>query len=132
MILFFQKLHNRFKLLRTDLPVLYLATKDKRTPVTTKLMFGLTIVYLFSPIDIVPDFIPVLGLVDDLFMVPFLASMAIKTVPAAVLNDVRLRLAKKKSNIKNWLLIFFVIIICAVAAYYLYQHYYSDNAEGWI
>ncbi|MBC7389269.1 MAG: DUF1232 domain-containing protein [Opitutaceae bacterium] len=124
---FLLNIRNKFRLLRSDLPVLYLASKDKRTPITTKLLIGLTVVYFFSPIDLVPDFIPVLGFVDDLLMVPFLVSMAVKTVPVAVLADARARLNSRKSKMKNGLLILIIIVICVVAGYYGYQYYNSTD-----
>ena len=124
---FLANIRNKFRLLRADLPVLYFASKDKRTPVTTKLLIGLTIVYFFSPIDLIPDFIPVLGFVDDLLMVPFLVSMAVKTVPVAVLADARARLNSRKSRIKNGFLILIIIMVLVVAGYYGYQYFYAAD-----
>ncbi len=120
-------IRNKFRLLKSDLPVLYLATKDKRTPVTTKLLIGVTIAYFFSPIDFIPDFIPVLGFVDDLFMIPFLVSMAVKTVPVAVLADARARLNSGKSKMKNTLLVMIIIAVCVVSGYYGYQYFNSAD-----
>ena len=127
---FFLNIRNKFRLLKTDLPVLYLASKDKRTPVTTKLMIGVTIFYFFSPIDFVPDFIPVLGLVDDLFMVPFLVSLAVKTIPENVLADARFRLNNSKSKLKSWFIGLIILVICAIAIYYGYQYYYNVPSQS--
>jgi len=118
----FLNIRNKFRLLKSDLPVLFMAYRDKRTPVASKLITALPFVYLFSPIDILPDVIPVLGLVDDLFILPFLVSLAMKTVPAAVIADARLKLGKTKSTVKYVLLVV-IIIACAVGAYCTYQYF---------
>ncbi|HSM62649.1 MAG TPA: YkvA family protein, partial [Gillisia sp.] len=67
---FLQKLKEKVKHLKSEIQVLSIAYSDKRTPWTAKLLIGLTVGYLLSPIDLVPDFIPVLGILDDLILVP--------------------------------------------------------------
>ena len=124
---FLFNLRNKFRMLRSDMAVLFLAYRDKRTPVSTKLILGFTILYFFSPIDIIPDFIPLLGFADELFVVPSLISLAVKTVPEPVLFDARLRLKKTKSTLKNILLAILILSACALLAYYGYQ-YYNENS----
>jgi uncharacterized membrane protein YkvA (DUF1232 family) len=58
--------------------------KDKRTPLRAKIMLGIALAYLFSPFDLIPDFIPVLGQIDDIVVVPFLFNLANRAVPPAV------------------------------------------------
>ena len=62
--------HNRVRELKRDAFALYLACKDPRTPWYAKLLAALVVGYVFSPIDLIPDFIPVLGQLDDLILVP--------------------------------------------------------------
>ena len=68
-------------------PVLFLAIKDKQTPVLAKIIALLAVSYALSPVDLVPDFIPVLGTLDDLLIVPLLAAWAIKLIPPGVWQE---------------------------------------------
>ncbi|MFT3829678.1 MAG: DUF1232 domain-containing protein [Opitutaceae bacterium] len=63
--------------------------RDPRTPWLPRLLLGLAIAYLALPFDLVPDFIPVLGQLDDLLIVPLLVWLAVRLVPAAVLAEHR-------------------------------------------
>ena len=58
----------RAKKLKTDIPAIFLALKDKETLWIAKIFAGITVVYALSPIDFVPDFIPVLGYLDDVIL----------------------------------------------------------------
>lgn len=66
-----------------------IAYKDKRTPIAAKMLIGITIGYLLSPIDLIPDFIPVIGLLDDLIIVPALIALSNKLIPEVVLKVAR-------------------------------------------
>lgn len=68
-------------------PVLFLAIKHKQTPVLAKIIALLAVSYALSPVDLVPDFIPVLGALDDLLIVPLLAAWAIKLIPPGVWQE---------------------------------------------
>lgn len=82
-------LKNRAKKLKTDIPALFLALKDKKTPLIAKIFAGITVVYALSPIDLVPDFIPVLGYLDDVILLPALVALTIKFISKEVLADCR-------------------------------------------
>ncbi len=77
-------LKERARRLRTDIPALFLALKDKDTPLPAKGLAALTVCYALSPIDLIPDFIPVLGYLDDLLLLPALAALTIRLIPAEV------------------------------------------------
>jgi uncharacterized membrane protein YkvA (DUF1232 family) len=79
----------RAKQLKMDLPVVFLALKRKETPWTAKVLAGLTIGYALSPIDLIPDFIPVLGYLDDLIVLPAMVALTIRLIPAEVLTACR-------------------------------------------
>lgn len=81
----------RAKKLKTDIPVLFLALKDSDTPilVLAKIFAGITVVYALSPVDFVPDFIPVLGYLDDVILLPMLAALTIRFIPKSVLEKNR-------------------------------------------
>ena len=68
---------------------LYLATRDHRVPWHAKAIAAMVAAYALSPIDLIPDFIPVIGYLDDLIILPLGISLAIKMIPASVLADLR-------------------------------------------
>jgi uncharacterized membrane protein YkvA (DUF1232 family) len=84
-----EKWKQRASKLKTETFALYLAYKDPRTPWYAKAFAGLVVAYAFSPIDLVPDFIPVLGYLDDLILVPLGVALAHKMIPAQVMNECR-------------------------------------------
>lgn len=75
--------------LKRELWALYLAYKDARTPWYAKAWLLLVLAYAASPIDLIPDFVPVLGYLDDLLLVPLGAWIAIKLIPTGVLAECR-------------------------------------------
>lgn len=72
------------KKLKQDIPTVFLALKDKDTPVAAKVVAAVTVAYALSPIDLIPDFIPVLGYLDDLVLLPALTALTIKLIPRQV------------------------------------------------
>ena len=85
------RLKARARALKRDTAALVLAYQDARTPWYARVVAVLVVAYLFSPIDLIPDFIPVLGYLDDLLLVPFGISLAVRLIPPAVMVDARLR-----------------------------------------
>jgi len=79
----------RAKKLKTDIPAIFLALKDKETSMIAKIFAGITVAYALSPIDLVPDFIPVLGYLDDVILLPMLVALTIKFIPEDVLGKYR-------------------------------------------
>ena len=79
----------RAKKLKTDIPALFLALKDEKTPILAKVFAGITVAYALSPIDLVPDFIPLLGYLDDVILLPVLVALTIKFIPDEVLEEKR-------------------------------------------
>jgi len=69
----------------------YLACRDPRTPWYAKVFAGGVVAYALSPIDLIPDFIPIVGYLDDLILVPLGIALAVKMIPEAVLVDCRIR-----------------------------------------
>lgn len=72
---------------------LWIAARDPRTPLLAKVLAGAVAAYAFSPIDLIPDFIPVLGLLDDLLIVPLGAWAAMRLIPGPLLAEYRARSA---------------------------------------
>ena len=76
----------RAKQLKTDIPALFLSLKDKKTTILAKVFAGITVAYALSPIDLVPDFSPVLGYLDAVILLPMLVALTIKFIPQDVLE----------------------------------------------
>ena len=77
------------KKLKLDIPTIYIALKKKETPVIAKVFAMVTVVYALSPIDLIPDFIPVLGFLDDFILPPMLIAITIKFIPKDILIQCR-------------------------------------------
>ena len=84
-------LKQRASALKRDIPAVFLALKDKRTPIAAKILAALTVAYALSPVDLVPDFIPVLGYLDDVLLLPGLVALTVKLIPSEVFADCRVR-----------------------------------------
>ena len=80
--------------IKRDVLVVYLAARDARTPWALRLLALAVAAYALSPIDLVPDFIPVLGYLDDLLLVPLGLLLVLRLLPPAVLHDARERAAQ--------------------------------------
>ncbi|WP_368044714.1 YkvA family protein [Sabulicella glaciei] len=74
---------------KRDVVALWLAARDPRVPLAAKLVAGLVAAYALSPIDLIPDFIPVLGYLDDLILVPLGILLAVRLVPPALMDEFR-------------------------------------------
>ena len=85
------KLTERAKKLKTDIPAVFLALKEKRTPWYAKIIAAVVVVYALSPIDLIPDFIPVLGYLDDLIILPALIAWCVRCIPDDVFSECRSR-----------------------------------------
>ena len=75
--------------LKLEVYALALAARDPRTPLPAKILAGAVAAYALSPIDLIPDFLPVIGYLDDLLLVPLGIFLALKMVPSEVLRDCR-------------------------------------------
>jgi uncharacterized membrane protein YkvA (DUF1232 family) len=75
--------------LKRDVVALWIAARSPRTPMAAKLVAGAVAAYALSPIDLIPDFIPVLGYLDDLLIVPLGIALAVRLIPAALMVEFR-------------------------------------------
>lgn len=75
------------KLLRVKIFTIYLAYKDPRVPWYAKAFAACIVAYAFSPIDLIPDFIPILGYLDDIVLIPLGIALALKMIPKAVIKE---------------------------------------------
>ncbi|MFN2161036.1 MAG: YkvA family protein [Candidatus Promineifilaceae bacterium] len=83
--------HQRVRQLKAETYALFLAYKDPRVPWYARLWAAVVVGYALSPIDLIPDFIPVLGYLDDLVLIPLGILLAIKLIPAPVMAECRTR-----------------------------------------
>ena len=111
--------------LKQEVYALYLASRDRRVPWYARVVAIVVVAYAFSPIDLIPDPIPVLGYLDDLILIPLGIALVIKLIPAEVLQDCREKAAStmKSGKPKNWVAGVIIILIwvslLALAVYYL-------------
>jgi uncharacterized membrane protein YkvA (DUF1232 family) len=89
------RLLNRIK---SEIKVYQCALKHPRTPKLAKWLLGLALVYLISPVDIIPDFIPFAGQLDDLVIIPVLVWFALRLIPKAVMVECRQYVAGQQSR----------------------------------
>ena len=120
------ELKQRARHLKAETLALYLAARDPRTPWYARLLIAGIVAYAFSPIDLIPDFVPVLGYLDDLILIPIGIALAIKLVPNSVLAECRARAQETLQNGKpvSWLagavivLIWMIVVsLCILWAY---------------
>lgn len=89
----FERLKSRASALKNEAFAVYLAAKDPRTPWYVKALIFFVVAHTFSPIDLIPDFIPILGYLDDLIITPGGLWLAVRLIPAEVLDDARVAVA---------------------------------------
>jgi uncharacterized membrane protein YkvA (DUF1232 family) len=86
------KLKELSKNLKKQLKIYKLVLKDRRTPLLAKILLGAAIGYLFLPFDLIPDFIPFFGQLDDLIIVPLLVYLALRIIPKEIISEYKLNL----------------------------------------
>lgn len=122
-------LKEKAKALKIYIPALFIAMKRKDTPIAAKIFAGITVGYALSPIDLIPDFIPVLGYLDDLIILPLLAALAIKLIPDEIMKICKAEAEGlwKNGKPKNWycaifITIFWVIIVRTILFLLLFRY----------
>lgn len=116
-----ERIKNQIHKLEKEVMALYLASKRKDVPWNVKIVLALVVGYALSPIDLIPDFIPVLGYLDDIIIVPLGISLAIKLVPKEILDECRVQ-AEEAFNIgkpKNWIAGVTIILIWLLLAIWM-------------
>ena len=98
---------------------LYLACRDPSVPWYAKLAAICVVAYAFSPIDLIPDFIPVLGYLDDLILVPLGVALALRLMPGEILEANRRKAEELAAKPRNWFAASLFILIWLLAAAWL-------------
>lgn len=121
----FQTLRRWAKLLKSDVVTLWFAYRHPQTPLHAKIFAVLVVAYAFSPIDLIPDFIPVLGLLDDAILLPIGIWLALKLVPAPVLAESRQQaqawLDARKPKPQNYIAAAVFVMLWIVMAWLLWS-----------
>src|SRR5918911_3206143 len=109
----------RARTLKRDTYALYLAARDPRTPWYAKVLAAAVVAYALSPFDLIPDFIPVLGYLDDLLIVPAGIALVLRLVPAEVLADCREQAQERAERPVSRVGAVFILAIWLLAAGWL-------------
>lgn len=121
------ELKKRARHLKAETFALYLAARDPRTPWYAKFLVAGIVAYAFSPIDLIPDFVPVLGYLDDLILIPIGISLAIKLIPYPVLAECRARAqetiqnGKPVSRVAGTVIIAIWLVLAALCIVWAYE-----------
>ena len=106
-------LKERARKLKQDVPAVFRALKGRDTPLLAKILAGVTVAYALSPIDLIPDFVPVLGYLDDVLLLPALIALTVKLIP----NKVWVRCQAESENMwkdskpKKWYFAIPIVLI---------------------
>lgn len=101
--------------LKRDVFALWIAARDPRTPVSAKVVAGAVAAYALSPIDLIPDFIPVLGYLDDLLIVPLGIIVAVRLIPASLMADFRQQASERGTRPTSLAAAGVIVVIWLVA-----------------
>ena len=119
-------LKERASSLKKDIPAVFLALKAKETPILAKIMAFLTEAYALSPVDLVPDIIPVLGYLDDVLILPALVALTVKLIPKEIFGRYQKEAEGmwKDGKPKSWyyavpIVLLWVLIICLIVKAFL-------------
>lgn len=101
----FSQLKVKAKKLKKELRVIYLAYKRPDVPLYAKITAVLVVGYALSPVDLIPDFVPVLGYLDDIILVPLGIALVIKLIPEHIIEECRAQADEvfKDGKPKNWI-----------------------------
>lgn len=113
---------SRASKIKKDFPTMVIALRDPKTPLIAKGLVVLTIVYVLSPIDIIPDISPLVGLLDDIAIVPMLLGLATKFVPEGIWEQSRIK-AKKYDRFLNikWYHVVALLLLILFLIYLIIQ-----------
>lgn len=111
--------------LKRDVVALWLAARDRRTPLAAKIVAGSVAAYALSPVDLIPDFIPVLGYLDDLIIVPLGIVWAVRLVPPRLMAEYRAAAAQRQGRPVSRLGLLAVVVIWIVAAMLVLRYFWG-------
>lgn len=119
----FERLKQIVRKLKQEIVPLYYALFDKRTPIIAKIFAGITVGYLLSPIDLIPDFIPVLGLLDDLIIVPLLIKFTLTIIPKHIIDDIKNKIDSQQKLPQKWYYAIPIVVIYVALIVLTVRHF---------
>jgi uncharacterized membrane protein YkvA (DUF1232 family) len=126
------QLRERARHLKAETFALYLAARHTATPWYAKLMVAAIVAYALSPIDLIPDFVPILGYLDDLVLIPLGMTLAIKMIPPAVMSECRAQAqevmanGKPVSRVAGVVIVLIWLTLVVLLAIWTYEAFASD------
>lgn len=114
----FALLKEKIRMLKQQTLVVYFAARDPRTPLYVRLIALITAAYALSPIDIIPDFVPFLGYLDDLFFVALGFALVIHLTPPEILESARLKAARVKERFVSYASAGLIVIIWSLLLWF--------------
>ena len=108
---------------KEEIILLYFGSRDTRTPLYARLPAIFSLIYLLSPIDLIPDFIPFAGYLDDLVIVPLLLHLSFRLLPPEVRETSRLKAIRYAGRVRIvlWMLVVLLVLVL-VGIYYAFKH----------
>jgi len=131
------ELKRRARLLKRETLALYLAARHPETSWYAKLLVAVIVAYALSPIDLIPDFVPVLGYLDDIILIPLGIALAIRLIPPAVLAECRQRASesllnnKPVSRIAGAIIVFIWLAVTALCLIWVYRTFFTALHIEW-
>ncbi|MFF3024274.1 YkvA family protein [Gottfriedia sp. NPDC057948] len=115
------------KKLKRQVFTLYFACKDERVPLYAKVFIVCVVAYAFSPIDLIPDFIPILGYLDDVILIPLGIYISLKLIPDNVIADCEMKAEEmmKQGKPKNWIVGSLILLIWLVIFIWVFFKVYQ-------
>ena len=112
--------------MKRDILALYLAARDPRVPWYAKALAALVAAYALSPVDVIPDFIPVLGYLDDMIILPLGIATVVRLIPGEVMADLRLKaeeriLTRPRSRVGALVVVLLWVVVAALLVRWIYN-----------
>jgi uncharacterized membrane protein YkvA (DUF1232 family) len=119
----FQSIKQKASALKRDVYALYYAYRDPRLSWGPRIFAACVVAYAFSPIDLIPDFVPILGYLDDLILIPAGIALALRMIPAEIMADARTKAAAALLEKKpvNWVVGGAIILLWLALAYFVFR-----------
>jgi uncharacterized membrane protein YkvA (DUF1232 family) len=125
---FVRALREQVRAARREIIALWLAGRDPRTPWHAKAVAAAVAAYALSPIDLIPDFIPVLGYLDDLIIVPLGIMLAVRLIPAELMAEFRAEAARRAEKPTSRVGTFAIVVIWIVVAAFFVWMFWPGGA----
>jgi uncharacterized membrane protein YkvA (DUF1232 family) len=121
MVHIINKIKKLAKELKQEIVLIYYSLWDKRTPFIAKFFALLATGYILSPIDLIPDFVPILGLLDDLVIIPLLISLTLALTPKDLIEDIRQSIDVNQKLHKKWYFVIPFVIIYLLIGIWIFN-----------